>query len=149
LISTNDSRIRLYTLRDKSVICKFIGHQNDTSQIKGSLSDDGEYVISGSEDNRTFIWNIENRYAQRSVFSRTPLQHVKSCEYFETHSKPVTCALFAPSSVRNRLQSVGLRPVYSGNDLGEGQIVVAVDLNGKIKIYENNSLLESWLSERE
>jgi WD40 repeat protein len=136
----------LYTLRDKSVVCKFIGHRNNSSQIKGSFSDDGEYAISGSEDNKVFIWNVENRYSQRSIFSRTPQQHIKSCEYFETHSKPVTCAIFAPASVRNRLQSVGLRPVYNGDDHSQGQIVVAVDLNGKIKIYENSSNLETWLS---
>jgi hypothetical protein len=61
-----------------------------------------------------------------------------------THSKGVTCAIFAPSSVRNRLQGVGLRPVLGG-DNDEGQIIVAVDLNGRIKIYENSSILESWL----
>lgn len=89
---------------------------------------------------------MENRYQQRSLFSRTPQAHVKACEFFETHSKPVTCAIFAPSIVGNRLQSVGLRPILGGGNTEEGQIIVAVDLNGRIKIYENNSLLEGWLN---
>lgn len=144
LISSNDSRIRLYTLRDKSVVCKFIGYLNESSQIRASFSDDGEYVISGSEDKKIFLWSVENSYRQRSFFSRTPSTHVKSCEYFETHSKAVPCAVFAPSSVQNRLQSVGLRPPL-GNERNEGQIIVAVDLNGKIKVYENNRSLETWL----
>lgn len=110
-------------------------------------SDDGEYVISGSEDKKIYIWNVENQFRQRSFFTRSPSNHVKSCEFFETHSKAVPCAIFAPSSVQNRLQSVGLRPPL-GNEMNDGQIVVAVDLNGKIKVYENNYLLDSWVKQR-
>lgn len=148
LISSNDSRVRLYTLQDKTVVSKYIGLLNQTSQIRASFSDDGEYIIAGSEDHRVFIWNAENRYRQaRSLFSRTPSHHVKSCEYFQAHSKAVTAVVFAPSAVRNRLQSVGLRPVLGGGgESAEGQIIAAVDLNGRVRIYENNSLLEDWLA---
>lgn len=128
------------------MILKFIGHTNQTSQIKATFSDDGEYIISGSEDNRIYIWNVENRHQTRGLFTRTPRHHVKSYEYFQAHSKTVTSAIFAPSSVRNRLQSVGLRPVLAGQAEGQGQIILAVDLNGKIKVYENSELLESWLA---
>ena len=78
------------------------------------------------------------------MFSTTPSNHVKSCEYFRAHSSSVTSAIFAPSSIRNRLQSVGMRPVL-GNNVEDGHIIIAIDLNGHVKIYENNSKLEQWL----
>jgi WD40 repeat protein len=40
LISSNDSRIRLYNLRDKSLEIKFRGHENSCSQIRASFADD-------------------------------------------------------------------------------------------------------------
>lgn len=145
--------MRLYTLRDKSLISKFIGHTNESSQIRATFSDDGEYVISGSEDARIVIWNTEPRYQKRSLFwRRSGSEQVRACEWWEAHSRAVTVAIFAPSSAKNRLQSVGLRPVLATGATGdslaamaEGTIIVAADLNGKVKVYENNVLLESWL----
>ncbi|KAG9540193.1 WD40 repeat-like protein, partial [Aureobasidium melanogenum] len=40
LISSNDSRIRLYNFRDKSMEVKFKGNINDSSQIRAAVSDD-------------------------------------------------------------------------------------------------------------
>lgn len=145
--------MRLYTLQDKSLISKFIGHTNESSQIRATFSDDGEYVISGSEDARIVIWNAEPRYQKRSLFwRRGNLEQVRACEWWEAHSRAVTVAIFAPSTVKNRLQSVGLRPVLATGTAGdslasmaEGAIIVAADLNGKVKVYESNVLLESWL----
>lgn len=145
--------MRLYTLRDKSLISKFIGHANESSQMRATFSDDGEYVISGSEDARIVVWNAEPRYQKRSLFWRKgSSEQVRACEWWEAHSRAITVAIFAPSSVKNRLQSVGLRPILAGgaggDSLGamaEGAIIVAADLNGKVKVYENNVLLEAWL----
>merc|ERR1711998_689164 len=57
LVSINDSRIRLCDLDDYSVISKVKGAQNESMQIKASLSDDGKYIISGSESGAVYIWN--------------------------------------------------------------------------------------------
>lgn len=188
LVSTNDSRIRVYALREKSIICKFAGHRNDSSQIAACVSDDGEYVISGSEDGRIYLWNVENRFQKRSLFDRSAKTHHLACEVFDNipfgvltsspdpaplmvgtnkamnSGKTVTSAIFAPSSVRNRLQSVGLRPSLhtlpsmsrvsvitstSGDasaEMSAGQIIVAVDQGGRLVIYENNPLLNDWIS---
>lgn len=43
LITSNDSRIRLYDLRDLNVSCKYKGYVNVSSQIKASFSHDGKY----------------------------------------------------------------------------------------------------------
>lgn len=49
LISSNDSRVRRYNLRDKSLEVKYKGHEDDHTQIRASFSDDVRYVICGSE----------------------------------------------------------------------------------------------------
>ncbi|KAI8064398.1 WD40-repeat-containing domain protein [Gongronella butleri] len=56
LISSNDSRIRMINMKDKSLIYKYKGLMNTTMQIKASFSDDGKYIISGSEDCNAYVW---------------------------------------------------------------------------------------------
>ncbi|CAN7996526.1 unnamed protein product [Ixodes hexagonus] len=62
LVTSNDSRIRLYDLRDLSLSCKYKGYVNLSSQIKGSFSHDGRYVISGSENQFIYIWKTYHDY---------------------------------------------------------------------------------------
>ena len=49
LVSTRDSRIRLYTGTSKQSV-KFKGHRNKVSRIAATFSPDGMYVICGSDD---------------------------------------------------------------------------------------------------
>ena len=49
LVTTNDSRIRLCSLKDYTVERKFKGLSNTSMQIRASFSADGRYVICGSE----------------------------------------------------------------------------------------------------
>lgn len=56
LVTSNDSRIRLYDLRDLSLTCKYRGFTNSSSQIKGTVSHDGKYIVSGSENQCVYIW---------------------------------------------------------------------------------------------
>ncbi|OJD29392.1 wd repeat domain-containing protein [Diplodia corticola] len=103
LISSNDSRIRLYSFRDKGLEIKFRGQENNYSQIRASFSDDATYVICGSEDRRAYIWSTgpgdgENR-SQRPV------------EMFDAHNAITTCAILAPTKTR-QLLSNSEDPVY-------------------------------------
>lgn len=58
LVTTNDSRIRLYDLRDLSLACKYKGHMNISSQIKASVSQDNKYIVCGSENSSFYIWKL-------------------------------------------------------------------------------------------
>ncbi|KAI1289338.1 WD repeat-containing protein 44 [Halotydeus destructor] len=59
LVTTNDSRIRLYDLRDLSLACKYKGCVNVSSQIKASVSHDSKYIVCGSENSSFYIWRMQ------------------------------------------------------------------------------------------
>ncbi|KAL2015664.1 hypothetical protein VTK56DRAFT_5042 [Thermocarpiscus australiensis] len=105
LVTSNDSRIRIYRLRDKSLHVKLKGHENTCSQIAATFSDDGKYVICGSEDRKTFIWNLTGNNVVAQDKDKPP------CESFEAHGEIVTTALFAPTKTRMLLGQSG-DPIY-------------------------------------
>lgn len=103
MVSTNDSRIRIYNLKDGSLDVKFKGHENACTQISASFSDDAQYVISGSENRKTFIWKVGASVIGDS--SKHP------SESFDAHGDIVTTALFAPVKTRELLSESG-DPIY-------------------------------------
>ncbi|AEO69672.1 uncharacterized protein THITE_2120360 [Thermothielavioides terrestris NRRL 8126] len=105
LITSNDSRIRIYSLRDKTLEVKLKGHENLCSQIAATFSDDGKYVICGSEDRKTFVWSLTGSDALVQDKDKS------ACEYFEAHGDIVTTALFAPTKTRMLLGQSG-DPIY-------------------------------------
>ncbi|KAG0175294.1 hypothetical protein DFQ30_009566 [Apophysomyces sp. BC1015] len=59
LVSSNDSRIRLINMKDKSLMYKYKGNENLSMQIRATFSDDGRYIVCGSEDNSVYLWGTE------------------------------------------------------------------------------------------
>jgi WD repeat-containing protein 44 len=98
LITSNDSRARIYNYRDKSVQSKFKGLENTSSQIRASFSDDARYVISGSEDKKAYIWPSGSSEKDKD---KHPM------EVFEAHTCAVTAAIMAPTRTRQLLQASG------------------------------------------
>ena len=96
LVTSNDSRVRLYNFRDKSLELKLKGHENMSSQIRASFSDDGRYIISGSENSRVYIWS---KTAVEKDRDKHPM------EMFEAHPCTVTAALMAPVRTKELLQA--------------------------------------------
>ena len=103
LITSNDSRVRLYNLRDRSLEAKFRGNENATSQIRASFSDDGKFIICGSEDKRVYIWPTGP--VERQDGDKRPV------EIFEAHTAIVTSALLLPTKSRRLLARSG-DPIY-------------------------------------
>ncbi|KAL9579726.1 MAG: hypothetical protein Q9212_004939 [Teloschistes hypoglaucus] len=102
LITSNDSRIRVYNLRDKGLEIKLKGNENSCSQIRASFSEDAKYIICGSEDRKAYIWPtvpLDTEKEKRPV------------EMFEAHSAIVTTALMAPVRTRQLLSASG-DPLY-------------------------------------
>lgn len=105
MISTNDSRIRVYNLRDGSLDTKFKGHENACTQISATFSDDAQYIISGSENKKAFIWKTGTSVVGDSNKDKHP------CESFDAHGDIVTTAIFAPKPTRQLLSASG-DPLY-------------------------------------
>ncbi|TDZ37270.1 putative WD repeat-containing protein [Colletotrichum trifolii] len=101
LITSNDSRVRIYNLRDKSLDAKFKGLENTCSQIHADFSDNGQWIVSGSEDKKTYIWSVRSGDSDKE----------KPCEYFDAHSDRVSTAIFAPTKSRQLLGGSG-DPLY-------------------------------------
>ena len=111
LVTTSDSRIRLYNLRDKALELKLKAHKNDELPIRASINDDGRYVICGSEDKGVYIWSL----AEGNLLPVSDRERDKSIqrplEYFEANSSKTTCAIIAPLETRLLLGQSG-DPIY-------------------------------------
>jgi len=93
LITSNDSRIRLYDLRDLSLVCKYKGFSNSTVHIKASLSYDDSFIISGSKNKCTYIWRTNYNFSMLNSGRRDRNMY---WERIQAHNAIVTCALFHP-----------------------------------------------------
>ncbi|KAJ9491740.1 hypothetical protein VN97_g1475 [Penicillium thymicola] len=102
LVTSNDSRIRLYDFNDRSLEAKFRGNENTCSQIRATFTNDGKYIICGSEDRRAYVWPIGS--VQRD-------SEKQAVEVFETQSAMVTAAIMAPTQTKQVL-ALSEDPIY-------------------------------------
>lgn len=146
LVASNDSRIRIYDLRDMDLCCKFKGALLESSQIRAAFSPDGKYIISGSEDNYVYLWRTSGLPASLTV--RKDRNH--AWERIRAHQTVVTTAVFAPKpelilSWLIEQQKANFTLLQPGNlpstNLRDrrtlGDVIVSVDLNGQIKVFVN------------
>ena len=157
LITSNDSRIRLYdgyTLR-----FKYKGLSNKSTQIKASFSPKGNFVICGSDDGAVYIWDCSkspipgnptlptSSKGASTIVERTigtisePFIKEKnsSWESFQVSDDVITTAIFAPEATH--LQPV---PAEKAKYAAYGQVIVTCGYQGEIKIYENTGAPQ-WL----
>ncbi|XP_031553954.1 WD repeat-containing protein 44-like [Actinia tenebrosa] len=124
LITSNDSRIRLYDLKDNSLSCKYKGCTNASSQIKASFSHDGQYLICGSEDHFAYIWRT-----QHGIPSARRDKN-EFYESFSAHDAVVTVATFTP------VPWLIIPPDTSGIPV-TSEVLVTADWSGAIKLFVN------------
>uniref|UniRef100_A0A0K0F1R0 WD repeat-containing protein 44 n=1 Tax=Strongyloides venezuelensis TaxID=75913 RepID=A0A0K0F1R0_STRVS len=92
LVTSNDSRIRIYDIRDMKLSCKFIGSTNDHSHIRASFSPDGKHIICGSEDRHIYIWKTFDSSSTITVRK----DRNTMWERIRGHEHIVSVAIFAP-----------------------------------------------------
>ncbi|EDW16299.2 uncharacterized protein Dmoj_GI22303 [Drosophila mojavensis] len=147
LVTSNDSRVRLYDLRDLNLSCKYKGYLNVSSQIKGSFSHDGKYIIAGSENQCIYIWKTNHDYSKLSSVRR---DRSDFWEGIKAHNATVTCAIFAPhpeaiikpdpDEISNdKLANNQPDPLVEQHKKGCGYVLVSADFNGAIKVFINKT----------
>lgn len=150
LVTSNDSRIRLYDLRDLNLSCKYKGYLNVSSQIKASFSHDGKYIISGSENQMIYIWKTHHDYAKLSSVRR---DRSDFWEGIKAHNATVTCAIFAPHPEAiikpepdDEINADNISVTHPADPLVEqrkkgcgGYVLVSADFNGCIKVFINKT----------
>lgn len=119
LITSNDSRIRLYNFKDRALEAKLRGNENSASQIRASFSSDGRYIICGSESRRAYIWPTEamgplydhilshGHAGSYNGSHREKDLEFRSFEVFEAQSAAVTNAVMAPVRTKQILGASG------------------------------------------
>jgi len=142
LVTSNDSRIRLYSLTDYSFCCKYKGLVNNSFQIKATVSSQGSYIICGSEDHCIYIWNTNNEFTLASATDSLPIigngsrrDISMTYESFVAHAKVVTVALFAPQ------QSIAGGDGVEPSSFAERQRIISADSEGHIKVFANSPSL--------
>nr|XP_047934903.1 WD repeat-containing protein 44 isoform X3 [Anser cygnoides]XP_047934910.1 WD repeat-containing protein 44 isoform X3 [Anser cygnoides] len=149
LVTSNDSRIRLYDLRDLSLSMKYKGYVNSSSQIKASFSHDFTYIVSGSEDKYVYIWST---YHDLSKFTSVRRDRNDFWEGIKAHNAVVTSAIFAPNP--GLMVSLETSDKQEGESKGEDsetadtipsgalktdhtEVLLSADFTGAIKVFIN------------
>lgn len=124
LVTSNDSRLRLYDLKDCSLTCKFKGLTNTSSQIRASFSPEGSHVICGSEDQGVFFWETNPEPPPHAKKFRRDRNEDYQC--FRAHNASVTASVIAPRQV--------------GTPLEKSEVIVSADFDGFIKVFVCDTL---------
>lgn len=156
LITTNDSRLRLYQTEDYSMLCKYKGLTNDHMQIKASFSEDGKYVISGSENGQIYIWKgttPQHGHAGGLAGLSAPLTFKKdrntAYEFFPSteiggiNPPIVSVALFVPANaVWHAMKGTSYEEeaLNAGPGLLISKMIISADYSGKIRVFQRHVL---------
>jgi WD40 repeat protein len=168
LISTNDSRIRLYSMSDYSMLAKFKGALNDELQIRAYFDDSNQNVITGSENECVYIWSCKqynqgenNNNSTGSLTSNANKSNQTdkndSYEYFKATANTVTVAQFLPKPLikltETKYNTEANEETLINNDnnnannhsiLGSriSHLICASGYNGELKIFESRQALK-------
>ncbi|ODV93231.1 hypothetical protein PACTADRAFT_18730 [Pachysolen tannophilus NRRL Y-2460] len=123
LVTSNDSRIRIFDCDSKSLTCEFKGLSNEFSQIAGNLDEEKQFLISGSENHWCYIWDVKERqeipnkklhnfllskrnHSTKTLNNKVKNVAVKNNNYicFHAHHTEITNAVFAPSLTTKLLE---------------------------------------------
>lgn len=163
LVSTNESRVWLFSYGHHNLEVKYQGSENVYSTIKSTTDDDRRWVITGSENGWTYMWKIydgedtipQTHYMTKftSLFKEdASILNNKHYGAFHTHHSRCNAAIFAPRGTYKLLE-LGNDPIFELNDQygylvpdkgGPEErpancIIVSTDDNGKIRVIRRDS----------
>ncbi|XP_075589646.1 uncharacterized protein LOC124495521 [Dermatophagoides farinae] len=149
LVTTNDSRLRLYDLRDLSLTCKYKGCINQSSQIKASVSHDHKYIICGSENNSFYLWRTQdnstigqrrdrNKQYECIRLLNIPLQQTIPSAVFPATTTTTTTELSTSSGVKNDSNNSTYTIPNQSETTKEGNTII-----NKVNNVESSSMAKS------
>ena len=158
LVSTNDSRVRLYGLNDFCLVRKYKGHSNYSMQIRARISDSGSHIACGSESGHVFIWETldKNKPKKNNVSISATSTHDKTkySDYFEASkaSLPIVTdtVFFRPKSVTEALLSSDqVFPFALGMDRVDDDMssaaILTLDYDGTMRVFLRKSCIDNIL----
>lgn len=104
LVTTNDHRIRRIGMDDRSIQCKYKGLSNSKMQIRATCSEDGNYIICGSDNGLVHIWTTDLPPRSSLLGHGFGFQHKSVNASYESFNVggfdhiSVNVALFVPSN---------------------------------------------------
>ena len=124
LITTNDSRLRLYKFLEGEMLQKYKGTYNSRFPLRGSFSHDFKHILCGSEKGKVFIWN---------TLADKPDKKNDSYEVFDVRKrKVVEYAMFAPENTVNLINNA-----MSGQKQEIKHIILCLGLKEKLRVFYN------------
>jgi WD40 repeat protein len=137
LVTTNDNRIRIYSLTDYSCRAKFKGLDNESLQIRASWNEESQSIICGSDSENVYCWNIPpvcitNVPTSSDSSSSNKVHKVGAYEYFAAGKRTITCAQFLPRLSRRMAYEDAPHHLALVRNL-----IIATDMKGTINLYES------------
>lgn len=147
LITSTDSKIRVFNSRDKSLQNRYRGVDLKSSNLCAHVSEDGKYIVCGSEDKRIFIWDVVT--SNDGQQANTVLGGIKQWQQevaktvgvarFTASEAPLSVVVFAPdslcrfaTSIQQTIDETGERETNIEDD--SNFIIASADVHGKIRI---------------
>jgi len=142
LVTTNDSRIRLFTLENYQInsTTKYKGLKNGQLQIGASFSHDGKFVICGSDCGGIFIWTKEPSTQTPFMSFRANRRKNKAYEVIRPPGKKVTqtAAIFAPPrTIKYVNRERETRPDEIPATPNIEHLILSADKEGVIRVFTN------------
>lgn len=109
LVTTNDSRLRLYNTDDFGMNAKYKGFANDTLQITATFSEDGKQIISGSENGKVCVPSQKRqrvvmcRWGALKIFVYSVSAAELSCQEQQAFPRGEVCVVCLSHALRSRL----------------------------------------------
>lgn len=138
IVTTNDSRIRLYNISSYNLLQKYKGLKNTQNPLRASITQDGLYLICGSENGQVYIWNKFQSQTCKQKSSRKQSINIKnnSFEVFKVSGKAdIVNACFAPESIIKLAQQ---KLLQDGARHTVNRIILTTTSDARLQVYYNN-----------
>ncbi|KAG7823939.1 hypothetical protein KL909_002676 [Ogataea angusta] len=120
VVTTNDSRVRLFSYREKILNVRYKGYDNEHSTIRASVNENHSFIISGSEDGWAYLWALDlnalkspetMKGGHKLTWDLTSLFKDENCRHknknygaFHVHHSRCNVAIFAPRATLKLLE---------------------------------------------